>query len=295
MIKKKVDPKYQAMIERIKIDEDDYADEEIKPIYTQQKKSLDALHAFIGIMFIKYAVDGLLKMSAQQKANTGITDTLKSMGKDLGTEEVKTMSEILATTFKDTYYKNAFIMDEGIKVDLKFDILKQEFIDAAVNQKFKGELFSDRIWKNKADMIDKLQSSIIEAMKGNTTIDKIGRDIKNTFNVQAYESQRLVRTETARIQTQASYDIGISSGVKQVMWSATLDMRTNPDDAELDGKVWGIDEDHPEPPLHPNCRCCLINVPYEGWTSTQRKDNETKDAIDYKDYNTWLKDKGADE
>ena len=57
---------------------------------------------------------------------------------------------------------------------------------------------------------------------------------------------------------------------KQVLWSATLDMLTCPECADLDGKVWGINEDRPEPPLHQNCRCCLISIPYAGWKPTQR-------------------------
>jgi SPP1 gp7 family putative phage head morphogenesis protein len=290
-----MDKIYRKQIEQISIDNEDYTDDEMKPIYAEQKKSLDGLHTVVGALFIAYAVNGLLKMNASQKANSGIKEHLKTMGKDLGDSEIAKVTDILAKTYSDTYYKNAFVMDSGIKVDLKFDILKKEFIDAAVNQKFKEELFSDRIWKNKADMIDKLQSSITECMKGNTTIDKIVKDIRDTFNTTAYESQRLVQTENARIQTQASYDIGISSGVEKVMWSATLDSKTAEEDADLDGKVWGINEDHPEPPLHPSCRCCLINVPYEGWTPTQRKDNETKDIIDYKDYATWKNDKGVEE
>jgi SPP1 gp7 family putative phage head morphogenesis protein len=290
---KKINPQYKTQIEQIKIDGEDYADEEMKPVYKDQSLTLDGVNALLGTLFVKYAINGLLNLKNTQKSNVMayVNNHLKAMGKDLGDSEVKKVTDILSKVYKDTYYKNAFVMDSGMKIDLKFDILKKEFINAAVNQEFKGELFSDRIWRNKANMIDKLQSSITEAMKGNTTIDKIGRDIRDTFNVQAYESQRLVRTENARIQTQASYDIAKSTGVEQVMWSATLDNLTNPEDAELDGKVWGIDEDHPEPPLHPNCRCCLINVPYEGWQSTQRKDNETKDIIDYKDYDTWLKDK----
>lgn len=180
------------------------------------------------------------------------------------------------------------------QISQKFDILKPEFVDAAVNAKYKGEFFSDRIWKNKAEMIDSLQNSLTEAMKGNITIDKVGRDIRDTFNVQAYESQRLVRTETARVATQASYDIGKNTGVEQVMWSATLDMKTAPEDAALDGKVWGINEDHPEPPLHPSCRCCLINVPYEGWSPTARKDNSTKEIIPYQTYAEWKNGKKID-
>jgi SPP1 gp7 family putative phage head morphogenesis protein len=286
---------YRKLIEQIKLDGEDYVDEEMNPVYREQKKALDSTHAFIGALFIKFAIDGLLKMNSTQKANSGINEYLKNIGKTLGDAEVKTITDILETAYSDTYYKNAFIMDSGLKIDLKFDILKKEFIDAAVNTKYKGEIFSDRIWKNKANMLDKLQASITDAMQGKTTIDKVARDIRNTFNVQAYESQRLVHTENARIQTQASYDIGISSGVEQVMYSATLDMLTNPIDASFDSNIYDIDDNNkPEIPQHPNCRCCYINIPYKGWQPTQRKDNETKGVIDYKNYDTWLKDKGVD-
>ena len=283
------------MIEQIKLDEDAYSEEEMKPVYKAQKAELDALNVIIGSLFIAYAVNGLIKMNSFQKANSGINEALKNMGKNLGNSEVKTITEILAKTYSNTYYKNAFIMDSGFKIDLKFDILKKEFIDAAVNQKFKGELFSDRIWKNKADMIDKLQSSITEAMKGKTTIDKVARDIKNTFNVQAYESQRLVQTENARVQTQASYDIGISSGVEQVLFSSTLDNKTSDFCQEHDGEIYDInDNSKPEIPAHPNCRSCWINIPYEGWQATSRKDNSTKEVIDYVNYKEWAKEKGID-
>jgi len=128
-------------------------------------------------------------------------------------------------------------------------------------------------------------------MQGKTTIDRVARDIRDTFNVQAYESSRLVSTENARVQTQASYDIGKSTGVTQVMWSATLDGKTCSEDAELDGKVFPINE-APDCPSHPNCRCNIINIPYEGWNPTNRRDNETKEIISYQTYNEWSKAKG---
>ena len=291
-----MDKKYRKMIEQAKLDAEEFADNEMKPLYKEQKKSLTALENMVGALFIKYAVDGLLKMNTQQRTDTGIKETLKNVGKTLGGAEVKAVTDILGKSYADTYYKNAFIMDSGIKIDLKFDILKKEFIDNAVNSKLARKMFSDRIWKNKADMIDQLQASLNDAMVGKTTIDKIARDIKNTYNVTAYESQRLVRTENARVQSQAIDDIGRSAGVKQQMYSATLDMLTNPVDASFDGNLYDIDDDSkPDIPQHPNCRCCYINVPYEGWAPTQRKDNETKEIIDYKSYDTWLKDKNISE
>lgn len=296
--KKKLNPQYQKKIEQIKLDAEDYTDEEMQPVYTQQKQSLDALHAMIGLLFIKYAVDGLLKVNPSQKASiTNQFDIkLKSMGKNLGTSEVKTVTDILSQVYKDTYNKTAYTMDSGLKVDLKFNILKPEFIDSVVNSEFKGEMFSNRIWKNKSDMMDMLKSGLLEAMKGNTSIDKLGRDIQTTFNTTAYQSQRLVHTEMARVQSQASDDIGHNTGVKQQMYTATLDNKTSPECAALDGTIYDIDDpDKVIPPEnHPNCRCVLQNM-IDGWTPSVRKDNITKEIIPYQTYAQWKSDKGIDD
>lgn len=282
------------MIEQIRIDAENFANNSMKGVYSLNKKILDKLHMQIAKIYIDYAQDGYLKLTQQdkRKITSDITDKLKSVGLGLGKVEVITISSILKSVFKTTYYKNAFVLEGGMAGNVKFNILKKEFIDSAVNAEFKGATFSDRIWNNKADMIDKLQKSIVEAYKGNTTIDKIAKDIQHTFNVSTYESNRLVATETARVAVKAQEQIGIDSGCKEVMWSATLDSRTAPYDASLDGRVWSITENHPEPPLHPRCRCVLINVPFAGWKPTKRKDNETKEIIDYKTYDEWLKDKG---
>ncbi|WP_175413082.1 minor capsid protein [Clostridium sp. AWRP] len=286
------------MVEQIRLDSEKYADEQMKDVYSNQKDKLNELHSFIGLLYIKYSVDGMLKFNNSQKASVmaQIDDKLKGMGKDLGQKEVSKVKGILDKTYKDTYCKNAYVLDSGMDVDIKFKMPKQEFIDSAVNAKFKEETFSSRIWNNKAAMIDKLKDSIAEASKGNTTIDKIAKDIQHTFNVSAYDSNRLVSTETARVAVKAQEQIGLDSGCKEVMWSATLDSRTAPHDASLDGKVWGINENHPEPVIdtHPRCRCVLINVPFADWKPTKRKDNETKDIIDYKDYKQWLNNSKSD-
>lgn len=292
----KINPWYRKMIEQIRLDSEKYADEQMKDVYSDQKDKLDDLHSFIGLLYIKYSVDGLLKLNGSQKASVigEIDSKLKAIGKELGEKEVNKVRSILDKTYKDTYYKNAYVLDSGMKINLKFDIPKQQLVDVAINAEFKGSTFSDRIWNNKAAMIDKLKKSIVEAYKGNTTIDKISKYIQHTFNVSAYESNRLVATETARVAVKAQEQIGLDSGCKEVMWSATLDSRTAPYDASLDGKVWGINENHPEPVMdtHPRCRCVLINVPFADWKPSKRKDNESKKIIDYKTYDEWLKDKG---
>lgn len=291
-----VNPEYQSKIEDIKVEGENLSEKGMNKVYSNQKISLDELQSIIGKMFVDYDTEkGFLKLTRQQesKLTNEMKDKLKEMGITLANNEVQTVASILGAVYATTYYMNAWVLDEGINVALKFDILKPEVINKAINTKFKEELFSDRIWKNKADMIDKLQSSLINAFKGRISIDKIGVEIKKTFNVSAYESKRLVITETARIQTQATDDIAESTGIKKQMYSATLDRKTNLKDASFDQKVYNVDDPNkPKIPQHPNCRCCWINIPYDGWTPSQRKDNTTKELIPNVDYETWKKNNG---
>jgi len=292
-----MDKTYRKAIEQIKIDGENFANSAMKDVYLDQSAALDELHKIIGKIYIDHAKDGMLSLTTAEKAaiTAMTTKKLKDMGLSLGESEVDTVTAVLGSVFKDTYYKTIYTMESGMTVNLKFNILKEGYVNTAIRTSYKEEFFSDRIWANKADMIDVLQKNIVDAMKGDTTIDKIGKQIKETFNVTAYESGRLVTTETARVQTQASEDMGRATGVEQVMWSATLDMLTSPECGDLDGQFWGIDEDHPEPPLHPNCRCCLCNVPpIENWSPDIRRDNETKEIIPYQTYSDWAKDKGIE-
>ncbi len=293
----KINQKYQKMITQIKIDADKFANQQMQTVYKNQKDHLDEIHKFLGLLYVKYAADGLLKVTSFQKSNilSGLNNKLTAMAKDMGNVETSQVTDILKKNYQDTYYKNAYVMDSGINVNLKFNMLKKEYIDAAVNNPIDGELFSSRIWQNKAAVADKVKQGIVDAMNGKTTIDKLGKDIQHTFNVGAYESQRLVNTENARVQSQAIDDIGESAGVEKQMYCATLEANTCSECAELDGQYFDIDDDSkPQIPedTHPGCRCLYINVPLAGWKPTKRKDNESKDVIDYEDYSQWLKNKG---
>lgn len=293
----KINPEYQKQIEEIKIDADNYADEQMQTTYKNQKDHLDEIHALIGMIYIKYAVDGLLNITQAQKNSIlkNIDIKITKASKDMGQTQVNNVTNILKHNYTNTYYQNAYVMDSGIKVDLKFDILKDAYINAAVNNPIDGELFSKRIWNNTADVADKIKQAIIDAMNGDTTIDAIGKNIQELFNVNAYNAQRLVNTENARVQLQAIDDIGNSAGVTQQMYSATLEANTCDECGALDGQIYDIDDDSkPDIPEHPNCRCLYVNIPPQGWQPTVRKNNDTKEVGDYQTYSEWLDSKNID-
>lgn len=287
---------YEQMYLQIILDNEDYTEKQMKKVYREIKKAMNNTISNITDIFVEYGEEGKLNLTPREKVQIRkkVNTELTKMGKSLADYEVNYLTSVLEAIAVETYYKTAFVMDYGIKSQIKFNLIRQEFIDSIVNAEFKGEMFSDRIWRNKDKLIKKIKLEIEDSMKGSKTVDQVARNIKKDFAVSTYESQRLARTEMARVQVNAQEKIGIDSGANWVMWLATLDKKTNPEDAALDGKRWKIDEEHLKPPLHPNCRCVLINVPNEDWQPKKRKDNETKEIIPYKEYEEWKQTKGID-
>jgi SPP1 gp7 family putative phage head morphogenesis protein len=129
------------------------------------------------------------------------------------------------------------------------------------------------------------------------SIDKLSQSIKKEFEVSAYESKRLIHTELARVQSQASAQIyQQSSAIDQVMYDATLDGKTSKLCRSLDGKIFDANSNYPKPPVHPNCRSAIVPV-VDGWTPTKKRENVRdengeKQIIDYTDYDSWAESKG---
>lgn len=75
-------------------------------------------------------------------------------------------------------------------------------------------------------------------------------------------AEMLVRTTVSHIANVARSETYAENAdvVKGLQWVATLDPSTCPSCGSIDGKVWGLDEKHPTPPAHPNCRCVLTPI-----------------------------------
>lgn len=292
----KIDPQYQKLILQIKKDGEKYADQQMNTVYAAQRQNRDELHKYLGLLYVHNAVGGLLNVTPAQKNTilSEVNNQIIAAEKNVGQTEVKAVTGILKHNYGDMYYKTAYVMDSGLKAGIKFGLLKPEYLNAAVNSPVDGEIFSDRIWNNKAAVANRLKQSFVGALNGNTTIDKIGQEISQIFNAQAYDSMRLVNTENARMQSAAIDDIGKSAGCSQQMFCATLEDNTCEECAGYDGKYFDIDDDSkPDIPVHPECRCCYINVPpIPGWAPLKRRDNETGEDIEYEDYAQWAADKG---
>lgn len=70
---------------------------------------------------------------------------------------------------------------------------------------------------------------------------------------------RTTMTHTANQARELTY-LRNRDVVGKVGWLSVLDLRTTKQCAALDGQEWRVDEPHPTPPIHPNCRSTLLAI-----------------------------------
>lgn len=137
---------------------------------------------------------------------------------------------------------------------------------AAMSQPVMGEFVKDmlaeipantkkRVYSRIRDGIAQGESNaeIIRALRGTKRMNYQDGLLQTTKN----DADRVVRTARQHASNVAYRETYQALGVTEVVWVATLEGRTCRRCAPLDGQRWGIDDPHPEPPLHPRCRCSL--------------------------------------
>lgn len=266
------------------------ASKEVLAVY---KRNLDDIRQQIADIYLKYTVDGELKISQTQRLKelSSLSKQLSDQIKELRPIETEAVTKSVSAAAEDTYYSTLYTLDKGIKSGVKIAPLKSEFVEQITKSKIEGKTFSDRIWDNTGKLAVRVRNDVEKALIQGTSPEKLARQIKSEFGSTAYQAQRIINTETARAVTVAQEECYRNSGVvSKVMWDATLEGNTCDECASYDGKIYSLD-DYPDYP-HPNCRCAIIPVCAD-WEPTLKRENvkdpETgeKQIIDYTTVEKW--------
>ena len=256
-----------------------------------QKKSKQTILDEIAMIILEYNVTNEamdISISDKAKLKKQMNELINDVFKGEYESEKDVITNTLIDVAKDSYYSSSYIYGLGVSYELKH--VKQNILNKIINTKIDGKKYSSRIWKNKNQVAKMLKKEVNDFLNGKTDINSISKNIKNRFDVNYNVSNRLVRTEVAKVQCQANEVWANEHNIKKQLFCATLDGKTSKICQSLDGTIYNFDdEDKKIPPLHPNCRSCLIDI-VDGWKPKTRIDNETKQKINYQTYSKW-KDK----
>lgn len=127
---------------------------------------------------------------------------------------------------------------------------------AIVNSSFKNATFSDRIWLQqdllKAELDKLLQNGLIQGKNPRT----LARELEKKFGTSAYNAERLMITELARVQTEAQKQSFERNGFEEYTFLANSGCCG--DCQALNGKHFKVKDMMPgenAAPIHPRCRC----------------------------------------
>ena len=184
----------------------------------------------------------------------------------------KQVTEALVDTYK-TMYNEA-------SVDLKasFNTVNEDLIREVVKTNWSGLTFSDRIWEHRGKLKVTLKEELSKGLIRGDSLQDISRLMTDRLNNSYSNAIRLVRTESCWIMNEATVNNYKDNDIKEYEFMAFLDKKTSPQCRKLDGERLYIDEARAGlnlPPLHPNCRSCIIPV-VEDITIKKRHISESK-------------------
>ena len=168
------------------------------------------------------------------------------------------VTDTLANVYEDTY--TSFVED----LNFKKGVISSSTIKMALEQEWSGDNYSSRIWSNIDNLAKAIKNEVIVGLNRGINYRTMSQNIAKKFDTSYKNAERLVRTETAHIQNQATLMGYKDSGVVKYEFLAVLDSRTSHTCASLNGEVFKTEnamEGENYPPMHPRCRS--TTVPYE--------------------------------
>ena len=143
---------------------------------------------------------------------------------------------------------------------------------AVADSSFKNATFSERIWVNQDQLKNSLSSVLSNALIQGKNPREFIPQIRKKFDVSRCNAERLLRTEIARVQTQAQTESYESNGIDEYEYIACSLKDVCSLCKEMDGKTFKLKEMEigiNAPPMHPNCHCATAphsdRKEYEKW------------------------------
>src|SRR5690625_2653335 len=132
----------------------------------------------------------------------------------------------------------------------------EQMLATIVNASFLSATWSDRLWDNQDALRQELDRLLNRGIVQGINPRQLARELRENFDSSIYNSERLLRTEMARVQQDVFQDSAQQADIHEYEFIAEPD--ACPVCAALDGKIFSLDEAEVGVnafPVHPNCRC----------------------------------------
>src|SRR5690606_7122634 len=164
-------------------------------------------------------------------------------------DEERTLFQALTENARAEYERQAGILGATIQAN-------EKSIATIVNASFLSATWSDRLWDNQDALRHELDRLLNRGIVQGINPRQLARELREKFESSIYNSERLLRTELARVQQDVFQDSARQADINDYEFIAEPDACSIC--AALDGKIFSLDEAEIGVnafPVHPNCRC----------------------------------------
>ena len=239
------------------------AKEEIKNYYELVNKLCKDNEGKISVELLRKYKEKIRLQSARAYMSRleGLKNSLEYQLVNLGFREEIKFHDELSKLCKDVHSVTSFDVDKQMGFSTGFDEMSEQKIKFLVNERWLGENYSDRIWKDKGKLLENINSIFLQGVARGQNPSVMAKEISRKYGTSFYNAERLCITESAHITESATMETYKEHGIDEIQFVATLDERTCPDCGYWDGQhyptkeaITGVNY----PPVHPNCRCTTV-------------------------------------
>ena len=247
--------------------------EVLKKLESNYQDALSEINSKIELLLARQDAD-MQHVIYQVEYQRALKDQVSAILEQLHNNEFETVSEYLAQSYEDGFIGTMYdLQHQGIPLVIPID---QEQIVAAIQHETKlSESLYMALGKDTKDLSKKIAGEISRGISSGAMYSEIARNIASWGRIPKNNAMRIARTESHRIQIQATADAqwkAKANGADVVkQWDAALDKKTRKSHMELDGQIRELDEEfeanghkamfpggfgRPEEDI--NCRCALL-------------------------------------
>lgn len=216
-------------------------------------------------------------------------------------QDRKIQKEHYIQTGTDSYYRGIYDVQRQVGFQFSFAHVDQRAFDRLLKSKWSGKNYATRIWGNTRQVANEVKDQLLVELLTGKPLDDCAEEIQYRFQVGAFESRRLIRTESNFVSGQMQQKAYEECGSDWYEYVATLDSKTDEECGALDGKRFRCSDAQPGVnmnPMHPFCRCTtIIALDDDVKAGLERRARDPKTGRNIKvpastNYMQWARDNG---
>lgn len=182
---------------------------------------------------------------------------------ELFQEQQEQLHDHLAGIYTDTYYQTVYAVSQQTPVLATFARIDTETVEKLLSKPWIDSDFSSRIWADRDKLLRELETALSRSFVRGEPLQRVTKQFSERMRVAENRAKTLIYTESSHASGQAKLESYKETGVKEYDFDASLDLKTCPICAALDGmrfKVTDAQVGVNFPPIHPICYCSSRGV-----------------------------------